>query len=216
MIEHFSHSAENTMQFAETIARRLQGGELLALHGDLGAGKTCFVRGLARALGVNPAAVSSPTFVIMHEYVAERADAPEVLVHIDAYRLSGSEELEAVGWNDILGRADTVVALEWPERVREVLPDDRLDITFEHRGGEHRLIRVEPRGRLPLLPLMVESGAPATRPCPICRAAVAADAETFPFCSARCRMADLHRWMGEGYRVSRPATDPRDWEEQQD
>jgi tRNA threonylcarbamoyladenosine biosynthesis protein TsaE len=216
MIEHFSHSAEDTMQFAETIAKRLQGGELLALHGDLGAGKTCFVRGLSRGLGIKTGAVSSPTFVIMHEYVAEQGASPHVLVHIDAYRLGGGAELESVGWDEFVGRADTVVALEWPERVHEALPIDRLDVTLEHYGGERRLIRVEPRGKLPLLPVMAESTAASMRPCPICKTAVATDAETFPFCSRRCRMADLHRWMGEGYRVSRPATDPRDWEEQQE
>lgn len=210
MTEHFSQSAEDTMRFAADLAHQLRGGELIALHGDLGAGKTCFVRGLARGLGIDPGAVSSPTFVIMHEYESKHEPGPRVLAHIDAYRLGGGGELESVGWDELVERRDTVIALEWPQRVADVLPIDRLDVTLEHRGDNERLIRMEPRGNFRLAG---KTASAKMRPCPTCEMQVAIDAETFPFCSKRCRLADLNRWMGGGYRVSRPATDPRDWEE---
>lgn len=212
MIERLSHSADETMRIAADLAQRLCGGALIALRGDLGAGKTCFVRGLARGLGIDPRGVSSPTFVIMHEYESALRDGPRVLIHIDAYRLHGGGELDAIGWDELLERRDAIIALEWPERVSEALPADRIDVTIEHRGGEDRFIRIEAVGAAALDDLPPVRPA-ARRPCPVCRIEVDAESETFPFCSQRCRLADLHRWMGGAYRVSRPADDPRDWEE---
>lgn len=207
MTTHLSHSADETMRLAADLAHRLRGGEFIGLHGDLGAGKTCFVRGLAQGLGIDPAVVSSPTFVIMHEYAAPPDLSPRVLVHIDAYRLRGGDELEGIGWDELLDRRDAVIAMEWPERIGDALPHDRLDITLEHRGDKERMIRIEETGA-------VWPGGQRTGPtCPTCRIGVSPDTETFPFCSPRCRMADLHRWMGGEYKVSRPASDPRDWEE---
>lgn len=209
MTQQLSHSAEDTMRIAADLARTLKGGELIALRGELGAGKTCFVRGLARGMGIDPAVVSSPTFVIMHEYESTQDLRPRVLVHIDAYRLRGGDELESIGWDELIEKRDAVIALEWPERVAGVLPFDHLDVTLEHRGQDERLVRIQPRGD-------AASGGTRTRPCPICQMQVAPDVETFPFCSKRCRLADLSRWMGGAYRVSRPATDPRDLEENTD
>ncbi len=207
MTTWLSHCADDTMRLAADLAHRLRGGEFIALHGDLGAGKTCFVRGLAQGLGIDPAVVSSPTFVIMHEYDAPADFSPRVLLHIDAYRLRSGDELEGIGWEEILGRRDAVIALEWPQRLGDALPADRLDITLEHRGEEDRMIRIEETGT-------VWPGAGRKGPtCPTCRLEVSPDIETFPFCSHRCRMADLHRWMGGEYKVSRPATDPQDWQE---
>lgn len=212
MIEHHSHSADETMGIAAELAATLRGGAFIALHGDLGAGKTCFVRGLARGLGIDPRAVSSPTFVIMHEYESAATDEPRVLIHVDAYRLNGVVELEGIGWEELLDRRDAVIALEWPERIGDALPPDRLDVWIEHRRGDDRCIRIEAVGAAAL-----DESPPARpaarRPCTVCRIEVDVDSETFPFCSQRCRLADLHRWMGGAYRVSRPADDPRDWEE---
>lgn len=212
MIERLSHSADETMRLAADLAATLRGGAFLALHGDLGAGKTCFVRGLARGLGIDSRAVSSPTFVIMHEYESAATDEPLVLIHVDAYRLHGAAELEGIGWEELLERRDAIIALEWPQRVCEALPAARIDVTIEHRGGDERFIRVEAVGAA-ALDESPSARAAARRPCPVCRIEVDADSETFPFCSQRCRLADLHRWMGGAYRVSRPADDPRDWEE---
>jgi len=200
------------MCLAADLAKRLSGGQFIALHGDLGAGKTCFVRGLARGLGVDARAVSSPTFVIMHEYESASPDQPLTLIHLDAYRLRGGGDLDAIGWEELLERRDAVIALEWPERVSEVLPADRINVTIEHRGGDSRFIRVEAVGAAALADAPPPARRAARRPCPVCRLEVAADSETFPFCSQRCRLADLHRWIGGAYRVSRPADDPRDWD----
>ncbi len=213
MIERLTHSAEETMGLAAGLAQGFRGGEFIALCGDLGAGKTCFVRGLARGLRLDARAVSSPTFVIMHEYESAAPDGRPALIHIDAYRLGGAAELEGIGWEEVLERRDAVIALEWPQRVGEALPADRIDVSLEHRGGEERLIRIEARGRATIGGALRAGIKAARRPCPVCRLEVDADSETFPFCSQRCRLADLHRWMGGAYRVSRAADDPRDWEE---
>lgn len=201
MIEHESNSPEETMEIGARIATRLRPGDVIALHGELGAGKTCFVRGLASGLGLDPRRVSSPTFVFVQEY-APAPDAPPgvTLVHIDAYRISGEDDLDGIGWGEIMAADDVIVAVEWPERVAAVLPEDHIKITLEHAAYEHqRRICIE--------------GLRAVTACPICKAKVTDELEFFPFCSDRCRLVDLGKWIGGDYTISRPANDPRDWEE---
>ncbi|GKS59955.1 tRNA (adenosine(37)-N6)-threonylcarbamoyltransferase complex ATPase subunit type 1 TsaE [Nitrospira sp.] len=114
------------------MARLLQGGEVVALKGDLGAGKTQFVKGLAQGLGAATREVASPTFVFIHEY---RGRLP--LAHIDLYRIEASEELDQLGWADYLdGR--WVVAVEWPEKAENRLPADRVEIQLQHRTPRTR------------------------------------------------------------------------------
>src|SRR5436305_14961352 len=111
--EHLSNSVEQTEQIAADLAARLTVGECLALHGDLGAGKTQFVRGLLRGLGGDPRTVSSPTFALLNVYDSGRL----TLYHLDAYRVSGSEDFEAIGFIELLEQGG-VVAVEWPERIQ--------------------------------------------------------------------------------------------------
>ncbi len=108
---------------------------MLALHGELGAGKTHLVRGIAAGLGVSPEQVSSPTFTLLHEY---EADAP--LYHIDAYRLERSEEWGRLGFDEYLTQ-ESIVVVEWPERVAEWLPGHTLHLYIEHGGGDTRRFR---------------------------------------------------------------------------
>lgn len=134
---------------AAALASQLQPGDIVALHGPLGAGKTCFVRGLARGLGLNPKAVSSPTFVICQEY--ER-DHRVRLAHIDAYRLAGPDDLDSIGWDELLESPNTIIAIEWPERVERAIPiHTRIDVTIRHAGEHEREITIiDPRDDKPI------------------------------------------------------------------
>ena len=130
------------MALAATLGRRLSSGAVICLYGELGAGKTRFVQGLAAGIGVDPNTVSSPTFVICHEY----RGASLRLAHIDAYRLHSVDELESIGWDELLGAPDTVIAVEWAARIAEALPADRLDVRMDHEGPTHRCITLEGQG----------------------------------------------------------------------
>ena len=141
MTVHMAHAAAETEALAFALAQKLSGGALLALDGPLGAGKTTFVRGLAAGLGLDPAVVSSPTFVICHEYGA--ADGRPALVHIDAYRLSGVEELESFGFDELLADRSVVIVIEWASRIAGALPAARTTVQLEH-DPEGRCIEITP------------------------------------------------------------------------
>ena len=106
------------------------------------AGKTCFVRGLAAGLGLDPSAVHSPSFVVWRRY---DGDTPPALVHVDAFRLAGPEELESIGWDELLAATDAVIAVEWPSRISAALPDARIDVLIEHVGVGARRITITSR-----------------------------------------------------------------------
>ena len=128
-----SDSPERTEAFAADLAESLCGGEVIALHGDLGAGKTRFVRGLLRGLGGSERAVSSPTFVLLNVYPGGRL----TVYHLDAYRVSGSDDFEAIGFSELLEQGGVVV-VEWAERVEALLPRERVDVRIEHLGEDRR------------------------------------------------------------------------------
>lgn len=136
-----SISPEETAALAARIAAWLRAGDTLCLRGDLGAGKTTFTRALVAALG-SAAPVSSPTFTLIHEYPGGRLP----VYHADAYRLRGPRDVPDTGLEEYMGRGDGVTVIEWPERIEEALPADRLDITLEDTGEESRRITLTPRG----------------------------------------------------------------------
>lgn len=200
-------SEAQTVSIGESLAALLVPGDIVALHGDLGAGKTRLVRGIAIGLGHDPAAVSSPTYVLMNEYDDPAAHLP--LVHVDAYRLKSADDLDAIGWDRVVN-ADAVVVVEWAERIANALPAKRFDIAIEHGEGDTRTITISsPSATRPLEGLRSPN---APRPCRICGTMVTPDVETFPFCSARCRQIDLGQWLSGGYTISRELKD-RDLEE---
>ena len=121
-------SPEETCAVAAQLAGELRPGSILAFHGELGSGKTCFIQGLAAALGVE-AAVSSPTYTIVNEY---RGRLP--LHHMDLYRVSDSGEALHLGLDDYL-YGDGVTAIEWPEVVADLLPPDTLHIWLRMGNG---------------------------------------------------------------------------------
>ncbi len=128
-----SGSESDTRAIAARMAERLQPGIVLVLSGDLGAGKTAFVRGLAEGLGIDPLEVTSPTFTLVHEYRGGRLP----LVHVDLYRLE-SADLDEVGLDPDLA-AEGVVAVEWPERLSRPVPG-AIRIHIEDAGGDARVI----------------------------------------------------------------------------
>ena len=111
-----SHSAAETIEFGRQLAGKLRAGAVLALTGDLGAGKTCLVKGLAAGLGITHA-VTSPTFTLIHEYRGGRLP----LAHIDLYRLAVADEAVNIGIEEYLGGAGITV-VEWAERIESLLP----------------------------------------------------------------------------------------------
>ena len=126
---HDSHSVAETESIAAELAKSLRGGECVALDGPLGAGKTQFVRGLAAGLGADPRGVSSPTFVLLNIYRGGRLP----LFHLDAYRVAGAEDFEAIGFSELLEQ-NGVVVVEWAGRVAKILPPARIDVNIEVTG----------------------------------------------------------------------------------
>ncbi|HEX4055860.1 MAG TPA: tRNA (adenosine(37)-N6)-threonylcarbamoyltransferase complex ATPase subunit type 1 TsaE [Tepidisphaeraceae bacterium] len=139
---HLSHSVAKTESIAAELAQTLVPGDCVALEGQLGAGKTQFVRGLAAALGANPRAVSSPTFVLLNIYRGGRL----TLFHLDAYRVHGAEDFESIGFVELLEQ-EGVVVVEWSDRIAQILPERRIHVTIEVLGKTDRRITVE---RLPV------------------------------------------------------------------
>ena len=119
-----THSPAETRRLAAQLLPQLRSGTVLALHGDLGAGKTCFVQGLAAALGVHQP-VSSPTFTLLHEY----ASSPP-LYHADLYRIRNADDACGLGLEEYLG-GDGITVIEWAERATELLPKDTWHLEFE-------------------------------------------------------------------------------------
>jgi len=129
-------SEEATVRLAADLARLLKPGDMVALIGELGAGKTRFVRGLARGLGATEHAIQSPTYVLAQEH-ATPSGVP--LVHIDAYRLEKDEDFDTIGWDRLRPR-ESIVAIEWADRLAWTLPEDRLTVRMDHifsEGGGH-------------------------------------------------------------------------------
>lgn len=134
-----SHSAEETQHIARNLAATLHGGEVIALIGELGAGKTTFTQGLAAALG-STAKVKSPTFTVMHEYDANRG-AIRRIVHADFYRMTENGELRALALDDER-RPDTIIVVEWPNAIAaDIRPD--IVVTFTHHGDDAREVVIE-------------------------------------------------------------------------
>lgn len=130
---------EQTQAFAETLAASLRGSDVVYLIGDLGAGKTCFARGMARGLGASVREVASPTFAIVNEYAGRRGEI--VLRHLDLYRLKDTaRELEVLGLPDSIAGAPA--AVEWPnESIRRLLPPT-LEVSIESLPDGSRAIEV--------------------------------------------------------------------------
>lgn len=136
-----SPSHQHTDRLGQVIGRVLLGGETIALYGSLGAGKTALVRGIAQGLGASPTTVTSPTFVVIHEYNQGRLP----LAHVDLYRIRSPRELESTGLIEYFS-GQTVTAIEWADKGLAALPDDRIEIALSHRPVRSRMIQLSATG----------------------------------------------------------------------
>ena len=136
--KHISHSEQETENFAAEIAAAHPHGAVIALFGDLGAGKTVFARGFARGLGITEP-VSSPTYTIVQEYPLPDGGR---LYHLDLYRIAGAAEALAFGVEEFLDDPESLALIEWPERITSLLPDNAVSVMITHLSPECREITV--------------------------------------------------------------------------
>ncbi|MBI4919795.1 tRNA (adenosine(37)-N6)-threonylcarbamoyltransferase complex ATPase subunit type 1 TsaE [Candidatus Azambacteria bacterium] len=146
-VEVYSNSPEETQKTGFVLASILEKNpsspiraSILALSGDLGAGKTAFIQGLARGLKIKED-VSSPTFVIQKDFRLSLKKYKN-FYHIDAYRLKNPEELLELGFEDLIKNPENIIAVEWADKVENILPKDVLKIKFENLGGNKRKISI--------------------------------------------------------------------------
>ena len=135
-----SHSPEQTIRFAESFAGNLKAGDVVALEGELGSGKTTFIKGLALGLGIkNSGEVKSPTFALMHVY-----ETRIPLYHFDLYRLETIKEIEAIGFAEFLDSRSAVTCVEWASKAGKLLPGWAIKIKLSAGAGEERRIEYPP------------------------------------------------------------------------
>ena len=132
-----SESVSKTEKIAASLAKSLKGTEIIALYGDLGAGKTSFTKGLTKALGVNPDEVHSPTFTLLNEY-----NGKYKIYHFDMYRINSLEELYSLGFFDLIENG--IIITEWSENIDKFLPESAIKIHIEYGQNENeRLLKFE-------------------------------------------------------------------------
>ena len=155
-------SRSETESLGQAIGCALKGGEVLAVIGELGAGKTALVRGIAAGLGAPPASVSSPTFVLIHEYHGRLP-----LIHVDLYRLHTHAEAESIGLQDYF-TGEAITAIEWADRFPSLLPEDRLEVRLTHRSLATRKAQLTAQGpqSLALLIQVKQAQRPTRRSTP--------------------------------------------------
>src|SRR5262245_3474029 len=136
-----SKNPQDTLELARKIAKQLKKGAIVCLHGDLGAGKTTFVKGMVKALGVEENAVTSPTFVLMNIYEGKLP-----LYHFDLYRLENADDIMQIGYEEFL-YGEGISVIEWAERLKELYPKEYVKIELRHKSAREREIVLETRGR---------------------------------------------------------------------
>ena len=141
MVTHISRSPKETEALGESWGRRAQPGWVIGLSGELGAGKTQLVKGLARGLGITEP-ILSPSFVLVHEYRTGRLP----LFHLDLYRLNGAEQIIAAGLEEYLYRPKGITVIEWIERWSGLAPGSDWRVTIESSDENERIIRYEDLG----------------------------------------------------------------------
>lgn len=136
-----TNNPDETIALAQKIATHLKGGQVIALNGDLGAGKTCFSQALGKELGVSDN-ITSPTFVVMKVYETNRTSI-KTFCHIDAYRLHSGDELIAIGALDYFHSSDAVTVIEWADKIKKILPDGTIYINITQLDETKREFVVE-------------------------------------------------------------------------
>jgi tRNA threonylcarbamoyladenosine biosynthesis protein TsaE len=140
--ELITTSQEETRRFGQELAVSLSGGSVVALSGDLGAGKTTLTQGLLEALGVS-GPYTSPTFVLMKRYDvdSERYRSIRRIYHADAYRI-GTQEMLSIGWEEWIEDSEGIVIIEWPERIADIVPETAVNVSLEWLDESRRKITV--------------------------------------------------------------------------
>lgn len=141
-LTYLSDSESATDSFAALCAGCIRHGLTIALNGQLGSGKTRFVRAFCAALGVDPKLVTSPTFVLLQLYASE----PWTICHFDTYRLGDADEFTALGADEYLTSPDCLCLVEWADRVAEILPSDHVSITMRQTGASQRMLELSAGG----------------------------------------------------------------------
>lgn len=144
-----SKSAEETRELGRKFARNLGASSVVALYGELGSGKTTFTKGLAEGFGIKKR-ILSPTFVVVRTYKLKaksskrktKAQNSKLLYHIDLYRLSSPDDLKSLGIDEILNSKESIVVIEWPEKMGSRLPQNRWDVRFEYIDENRRRIEI--------------------------------------------------------------------------
>jgi tRNA threonylcarbamoyladenosine biosynthesis protein TsaE len=135
-------SAQETQALGEKIANNLKGGEVLALTGELGSGKTTFLQGLAKGLGIKER-ILSPTFIMMRSYpITDRQSPVTNFYHVDLYRVENEKDVEGLGLEEIWSDPRNIVAIEWAEKIKKILPKKRIDIYFKYLKEDEREIKI--------------------------------------------------------------------------
>ena len=136
-IEFITNSATETFELGASIGKKLHANSLIALYGNLAAGKTTLIKGIAHAIGgIDPSQINSPTFTYLNIYEGLKA-----FYHFDLYRMKGAEQFLQMGFDEYFD-AEGICCIEWAERIYTILPERRIDISLEHQG-ESRKITLE-------------------------------------------------------------------------
>ena len=195
---------------ARGVASVLAPGDVVTLEGELGAGKTLFARGVAEALGVLPALVSSPTFVLVNVYPTGKADIARV-VHVDAYRLTPGADADTLGADRLfdphtrMAAADAVALVEWPDRMSAMLPPEyeRASVLLSHTGEQEREITLTLPDTWTARPGVEFLLTREPIRCSVTGKWVSPTAPTYPFADRRSQDADLFKWFAGQHVVSR-------------
>ncbi len=132
---------EETKALGQETIKIINSRHVIALYGELGSGKTTFVQGLAKGLGIR-GRITSPTFTIIRKHQF-KTQSPKAFYHIDLYRLDRKEEIKDLGMEEIFNDPKNIIAVEWAEKIKDQLPEKRIEIYFEYLNHDQRKIRIE-------------------------------------------------------------------------
>ncbi len=134
-MKFISSSEKQTFSFAKKFSKKLNGGEIIGLVGDLGAGKTVFAKGIAAGLGIKKN-ISSPTFVLMKIYPVKKNQQIKFLIHIDAYRIKKRQDIIAIGADEYFNNSETITIIEWADKIKNILPKKTKFIKIKINGNK--------------------------------------------------------------------------------
>ena len=137
---HISHSPVETGKIAGELLPLLAAKKIVCLYGELGSGKTTFVQGLAKALGVKKN-IPSPTFILIREYPVKKLPITK-LIHVDCYRLESEKDIRAVDLKEFWQDEKNLVVIEWAERIKSILPKERTDLCFEYANTDEKTRKI--------------------------------------------------------------------------